>query len=542
MKIQTISQHLDRLSNFTGIEINQIRRRLSRHGIEIAEVYFVLSKSYLLVNEFSLAADLAATSICLHPGASQPWHSLGMATFRRGDARTGLGACRRALQLMPSSSEFNATAGLIALELDQPVIGEALLRQAICLDPGAKTISLDLGVSLNNRNQIKEALKLFERESLLRPDDPLAYFNAATAHMSLGDAIQAATRYREAIARGLNNQLTVISAALASLVVGDFDNGWRLYESRLLGENVISKGKNLQAIAANKAFNVAQMKSRLRTLVWPEQGVGDEVMFGSMLGEFRGHVGKLLVQLDRRLIPLFKRSLPDDVEFFERGTVVPEDRYDSHIAIGSLGQYLRPTLESFEGKGGKYLWADPERIQAMREWLSVKEGERVIGLSWRSSNPETGAARSLALKDLVKSLQAPGARFVNLQYGDVSAEIEALEQDEGIQVLECPGLDTTDDLDGLAALIEACDEVVSIGNATAHLAGALGKKTTVLLPKLGIKTTGNKVMPGWRWLGQPDTCLWYDNVSLSRMKLEENDWRNTLARLTISRRPFHDDK
>jgi hypothetical protein len=264
--------------------------------------------------------------------------------------------------------------------------------------------------------------------------------------------------------------------------------------------------------------------------------VGDEVMFGSMLGEFRGYVGKLLVQLDRRLIPLFKRSLPDDVEFFERGTVVPEDRYDSHIAIGSLGQYLRPTLENFEGKGGKYLWADPERIQSMREWLSVKEGERVIGLSWRSSNPETGAARSLALKDLVKSLQAPGVRFVNLQYGDVSAEIEALERDEGIQVLQCPGLDTTDDLDGLAALIEACDEVVSIGNATAHLAGALGKKTTVLLPKLGIKATGNKVMPGWRWLGQPETCLWYDSISLTRMKLDEDNWITALDRLADSRK------
>jgi ADP-heptose:LPS heptosyltransferase len=108
----------------------------------------------------------------------------------------------------------------------------------------------------------------------------------------------------------------------------------------------------------------------------------------------------------------------------------------------------------------------------------------------------------LALKDLVKSLQAPGVRFVNLQYGDVSAEIEALERDEGIQVLQCPGLDTTDDLDGLAALIEACDEVVSIGNATAHLAGALGKNTTVLLPKA----------PSWRWLARDERSLWYKSA------------------------------
>jgi tetratricopeptide (TPR) repeat protein len=297
-----------------------------------------------------------------------------------------------------------------------------------------------------------------------------------------------------------------LDSALMLLSARRYRQAWYRHEFRWRTSQFNNPRAGIAALQTTRRVYRTDFDSMSCCLVWAEQGVGDEVMFGSMLGEFCGYVGKLLVQLDRRLIPLFKRSLPDDVEFFERGTVVPEDRYDSHIAIGSLGQYLRPTLESFEGKGGKYLWADPERIQAMREWLSVKEGERVIGLSWRSSNPETGAARSLALKDLVKSLQAPGVRFVNLQYGDVSAEIEALERDEGITVLQCPGLDTTDDLDGLAALIEACDEVVSIGNATAHLAGALGKKTTVLLPKA----------PSWRWLQSGAETPWYRSVLLDR--------------------------
>ena len=284
--------------------------------------------------------------------------------------------------------------------------------------------------------------------------------------------------------------------------MGDIQRAWQHYERRL---DCVSRDSGL-TVGERYRFDVRRYSDPAsgRVLLWPDEGIGDEIKYGSMLGEFRGMVGKLLVQLDRRLIPLFRRSLPDDVEFFERGTVVPEDRYDSHIAIGSLGQYLRPTLESFAGKGGKYLWADPDRVEAMRAWLSVTEGERVIGLSWRSSNPETGAARSLALSDLVKSLQAPGVRFVNLQYGDVAAEIEALERDEGIEVLQCPGLDTTEDLDGLAALIEACDEVVSIGNATAHLAGALGKKTTVLLPKA----------PSWRWLAEGQRSLWYKSAQI----------------------------
>jgi ADP-heptose:LPS heptosyltransferase len=67
-------------------------------------------------------------------------------------------------------------------------------------------------------------------------------------------------------------------------------------------------------------------------------------------------------------------------------------------------------------------------------------------------------------------------------------------------------VDNREDLDGLAALIEACDEVVSIGNATAHLAGALGKRTTVLLPEA----------PSWRWLAQGTTTPWYDGCTLIR--------------------------
>jgi hypothetical protein len=354
-------------------------------------------------------------------------------------------------------------------------------------------------------------------------------------HAALGEMGPAARCLQHAIAIDPNDPDYFLELSFCEFLTGDFDRAWRHYEQRLYCRSKDSSSLVGAGFLLSR-FSLSGDIAQQRLFVWPDEGIGDEIKYGSMLGEFRGMVGKLLVQLDQRLIPLFRRSLPDDVEFFERGTVVPEDRYDSHIAIGSLGQYLRPSLESFAGKGGKYLWADPDRVEAMREWLSVREGERVIGLSWRSSNPETGAARSLALSDLVKSLQAPGVRFVNLQYGDVAAEIEALRRDEGIEVLQCPGLDTTDDLDGLAALIEACDEVVSIGNATAHLAGALGKKTTVLLPKLGIKTTNNKVMPGWRWLGQPDTCLWYNSVSLNRMKLGENDWLETLFRLVTSRK------
>ena len=72
--------------------------------------------------------------------------------------------------------------------------------------------------------------------------------------------------------------------------------------------------------------------------------------------------------------------------------------------------------------------------------------------------------------------------LVNLQYGDVDKEIREFEEQTGIKIIQCGSVDNREDLDGLAALIEACDLVVSTSNVTIHLAGALGKDTWVLLP------------------------------------------------------------
>jgi len=77
-------------------------------------------------------------------------------------------------------------------------------------------------------------------------------------------------------------------------------------------------------------------------------------------------------------------------------------------------------------------------------------------------------------------------------------------------------------LEGLAGLIETCDEVVSVGNATAHLAGALGQRTLVLLPYVA----------GWRWLHEGDRCPWYDSVTLLR-QTEPGDWSGVFSNLNV---------
>ena len=308
------------------------------------------------------------------------------------------------------------------------------------------------------------------------------------------------------------------------LASGAFASGWIGYESRWSSDGVPARWRRGEERA--RSFSRPRV-SRLdecagrRVLVWAEQGVGDELMFGTMLKEFGGYCGGLLVEVDRRLLPLYRRSFGSEVQWIERGTPIDESRYDLQIPVGSLGLHLRPSAESFAGHGGGYLVADQERAQRLRASLGVSAEERLVGLSWRSASPKTGIRRSLGLLELIESLRGSGVRFVSLQYGSVGEEIEEVYRRSGVRVLECAQVDNFSDLDGLASLLWACDEVVTVGNATAHLAGSIGQRAHVLLPYVA----------EWRWMHEGDRSVWYDSVRLYRQR-ERGQWQGVLLEIS----------
>ena len=108
--------------------------------------------------------------------------------------------------------------------------------------------------------------------------------------------------------------------------------------------------------------------------------------------------------------------------------------------------------------------------------------------------------------------------LVNLQYGDVDDEIREFKEATGIDVVQCASVDNREDLDGLAALIEVCDLVISTTNVTVHMAGALAKETWVLLPYVA----------NFWWLLERTDSIWYPSLTLYRQpKLD--DWDSVYA-------------
>ena len=110
--------------------------------------------------------------------------------------------------------------------------------------------------------------------------------------------------------------------------------------------------------------------------------------------------------------------------------------------------------------------------------------------------------------------------FFNLQYGEVEQEISQVAKDLGVKVVNLDSVNKYDDIDSLAATIEACDLVISIDNTTAHLAGALGKETHVLLPYVS----------DWRWLLDREDSPWYQSLRLVR-QATVFDWSEAFSNL-----------
>lgn len=311
-----------------------------------------------------------------------------------------------------------------------------------------------------------------------------------------------------------NNPDIQWTCSLMYLQLGRFPEGW---------ENIDARWKS-------DRFDSARLKTKTPlwrpghgrdVLVWSEQGVGDQILYCSMLGTMRSDVSDMLVMVDVRLIPLLERGYPD-IRFCPQNVRVKG--IDSNIPMGSIGRhYVSELAEIPRVRKTEYLKADPARVEALRAKLGIQPDEFVIGLSWSSAAPAIGDHKSVQLEALSALFDIPNVRVINMQYTNSFKQIYDFEAKTGHRVEVVPSIDNRDDLDGLAALMMLCDCVVSVSNATAHLAGALGVKTFML--------DGNKL---WFWgnLTSDNRSLWYPSVKTYQRDHVHAPWTPQIHAIT----------
>jgi tetratricopeptide (TPR) repeat protein len=488
-----------------------------------APAHHNLAKLWFAAKKFEQAAAHYKSAMANDPGMMSAQLGLGIALRHLGRRDEAIEVYARAVERWPASSEAHSDFGAALDEAER--FDEAIEQQqrALALDPRYALAHFWLGSTYYAQNRYELALVHYQRASILGlPPDPEVH-----AKLAINWCLYYRGEFHGALAGidaviaedGGRHPEVMKEKGLMCFSRGDFAVGWPLYEYRPgIGAGISREQKTPR-------WKGEAVDGTL--LVWGEQGLGDQILHASMIDDLRARADSILLEVEPRLVDLFARSFPG-VTVVPFDSPLPEERIAAQIPIGSLGGLFRLDWASFPKRERRYLTADPARTAALRERLAAG-GRKVVGLSWRSVRQRLGAHKSARLADFTPILKLPGVNFVDLQYGDTTDERATFERDTGISVMRLGDIDTTNDLDGLAALMTACDVVVSVSNTNAHLAGALGRPTWVFAP--------SGFSQFWYWFPQMGKSPWYPQVEV-RQRSANRPWASVIAPTAIEIEAF----
>ena len=377
-------------------------------------------------------------------------------------------------------------------------------KKAISLKPDYVQAYNNLGILYKDKEEYEDAIEMFMKAKELQPNHQNSYYNLALIKKEQGLNEQAIDLLLKVLDLNPTHAEANFIKCQIMLKTRHMRTGWRYYEYRWktspqneviwpFPDKPLWKGENGKRVA-----------------LWREQGIGEDIIFLSLVPEVKEMCNMLSVYVDPRLQGLCKRSMPD-INFVKDLEELRDVECDYHLPLGSVPGLIRNDISDFDRTVKGYLKADPKRVELIRNELKL-EDKMVIGISWKSIQTKY-KTKSVQLKDMEHIFSGLDVVLVNLQYGDVEDEIREFKAVTGIDVVQCASVDNREDLEGLAALIEVCDLVVSITNVTVHLAGALAKKTWVLLP----------YVPNFWWLSDRPDSIWYPSASLY-CQPTLNDW------------------
>ena len=441
--------------------------------------------------EAALASHLAVT---IRPDYVEAQVDLACTLLDLGRVPEAQATLRTALATRPDYADAHFNLGIALEKTARFAEAEAAYREALKLRPEAVAAYNNLGNVLQQTGRPQEAADVYEQALALNPAAAPSHYNLATALRALDRPHDAEPHYRQALALQPDYFDAQFGLGTLLLSLGEFDEGWRLFESRYaLPRFTHYKTK---AMLPLPQWQGEPLHNR-SLLVWQEDGLGDMIQFGRYLPLLKAAgAARIAVVCAPSLHRLFANVDGVDTLLTHDAAMAQVGGYDCWTSLLSAPTHLRTSLSTIPA--ANYLHADAERAAYWRDRLAhLPPGPR-IGLVWKG-NPRhhNDAHRSLtSLAMLLPLWSIPGVSFVSLQKGQGEDEAS---QPSAFQPLLALGHELADFAD-TAALIDGLDLIVSVDTSTAHLAASLGKPCWVLLPYHD---------PDWRWLHGRSDSPWY---------------------------------
>lgn len=444
----------------------------------------------------------------ISPRNSDTLINLGYSLTKQSKNQEALEFYRKALINAPASFDTLHKVGASLLKLGALHEAEHVLSTALKMNANSTSVICNMAKCFNKTNRHHEAIDLCLRAIDIEPTNAEIYLEIASGYEAIGMPIKVFEYLKLGVRNAGNNPALLNSLgktesdfgayvdaiehlrnaeiadpdypdpkfnkSLIEITQFDLKAGWKNFEFRWSMHNFDSERIEFPCPqwAGEKCNNL---------VIWKEQGIGDQILFCTLLLTVKKIVPNITVIIDPRLITMMSATHPG-IKFVGSKSALPIIRFDFHIPMGSLPSLFCKSLEEIAAKPFPFISAPAAKKEEVRSLLGANTRTR-IGIAWRSSNNSNSQSKSIDLELLLKAIEQDKHELLCLQYGDVSSEISrALDINPYLHLRSFPQLDLYKDVDALAALIENCDLVLTSSNATAHFAGAIGKPAVVLTP------------------------------------------------------------
>lgn len=473
-----------------------------------ASAYVHRGWAKIQLKDFSGSAQDIQRAMLLEPKSALPFLAMGDLQSRMDNTDAAISNYRYALEIDPNLADAYSGLGSCLLTKGEYEAALKAIESALITKPKSCNALANRGRFHALTGRFDLAINDYLEALAIDDQSPTTWVNLGNAYFSQNKYALADQAFERALRLDSEHTNALMSKAFLYLDQEKYQEGWRLYSARPL---LCSSG--------GKPIWTGESHQDKKLFIAAEHGLGDEIFYGTLLKNVETFFDSIILQVDDRLKELFQRSFPR-YAVIGRSEELSADQYDFFLPAGSLPKLFVKTVKDLPSSES-YLKVSPDKKNSMRNKLEAFP-KPWVGISWVSKNPSNGIIRSVKLEDMMKIFKNKVCTVVSLQYGESPAVFS--EEINGCTVVSSNslGVNSFSDIDGLAAIISACDAVVSVDNSTVHLAGALGVKTYVLL----------STPADWRWTQHKTESGWYRSIELVRQK-NTFEWEPVLQTIGV---------
>jgi tetratricopeptide (TPR) repeat protein len=461
--------------------------------------------------EYPHAIALINKAISASPHNNVPeFHAnLGCALHQEGLLDESIASFDLAISISPNIALYYAKRGIAQLEKKYLDTAINSFDQAIRLNPQDSKSFYYRGNAQLEKKYFDAAINSFDQAVDLNRDFPEAFNNRGLAQVEQKDFDSAINSFDQAIKLRSDYSEALWNKGLILLKLGNFEEGWPLYESRLKGSHSFPP---IRQEIKNDFINANELANK-SVLLLSEQGVGDTILFYRYVSKISNLNARITVAVQTNLVDLLAQSKPLWNVVNISGAL---PACDYSYSLLSLPFLLREKFIDIHDEN-PYVFSDPIKVSEWKSRLGPKQKPR-IGLAWSGNILFKGnAKRSIPLLQVISFLPSD-LQYVSLQKELGDFDLRVLERNPFISNYAS----NLTDFNETAALIDCLDLVITVDTSIAHLAGAMGKRAWLLLSDNA----------DWRWFIDTEFSPWYPTIKIFRQD-QLGDWSSVLKKVEL---------